>query len=259
MADSCTARRLTQNSRNEWARQNLERPVPSFWRRETKERAVPSFFFIQLYRGPTEWELSLAEKRGSKRSAWIRSCAFAGILRDEVKLPLANRYTKAQRESEMDKFVMAHDVWCNKMDELKKGEKPPLQEINIREAKMPEEAMRLYFVNLQRAISHDFEVRGVSELVLLGRTLVIELQPFLPRRPRHADIFDRCCCSDALRNQLAYLVDAIAISASTTLAPLRFTSLKAGRQLLDFTMPISKRKNISLLTCKLDQLSFAYL
>jgi hypothetical protein len=99
---------------------------------------------------------------------------------------------KVQRESEMAKFITAHDVWCNKMDELKKGEKPPrepvyrgptewelslaekrvavrkwqlelrhakfqrkhtieskqsvsiLQEINIREAKTPEEAMRLY-------------------------------------------------------------------------------------------------------------------
>jgi hypothetical protein len=69
MADSCTARRLTQNSRNEWARQNLERPVPSFWRRETKERAVPSFFFIQDARR------SILRRVASLLQAfWLREC-----------------------------------------------------------------------------------------------------------------------------------------------------------------------------------------
>jgi Bacteriophage Sf6, terminase small subunit-like len=99
---------------------------------------------------------------------------------------------KALRESKMAVYIEAHDAWCDKMDEVKKGEKPPrepvyrgptewelslaekrvavrkwqlelrhakfqrkhtieskqsvsiLQEINIREAKTPEEAMRAY-------------------------------------------------------------------------------------------------------------------
>jgi hypothetical protein len=99
---------------------------------------------------------------------------------------------KAQRESEMSKFIAAHDAWCDRMDNLEKNEKPPrepiyrgptewelslaekrvavrkwqlelrhakfqrkhqlethqrvsiLQEINIRDARTPEEAMKLY-------------------------------------------------------------------------------------------------------------------
>jgi hypothetical protein len=92
----------------------------------------------------------------------------------------------------MEKFITAHDVWCDKVDGLKKGEKPPrepvyrgptewelslaekrvsvrkwqielrhakfqrkhqiettqdisvLQEINIRDARSPQEAMAMY-------------------------------------------------------------------------------------------------------------------
>jgi hypothetical protein len=36
---------------------------------------------------------------------------------------------KAQRESEMEKFITAHDVWCDKVDGLKKGEKPPREPV----------------------------------------------------------------------------------------------------------------------------------
>jgi hypothetical protein len=99
---------------------------------------------------------------------------------------------KAQRESEMAKFITAHDAWRDKVDSLEKNEKPPrepvyrgptewelslaekrvavrkwqlelrhakfqrkhtiestqnisvLQEINIRDARTPEEAMKMY-------------------------------------------------------------------------------------------------------------------
>jgi hypothetical protein len=72
-----------------------------------------------------------------------------------------------------------------------------------------------------RTVGHDLEVRSVSELVLHSRVLVVELQPFLPRRPRHADVFDRCCCSNTLRDQLADFVDASAqITGSVALAAL---------------------------------------
>jgi hypothetical protein len=36
---------------------------------------------------------------------------------------------KAQRESEMSKFIAAHDAWRDKMDNLEKGEKPPREPI----------------------------------------------------------------------------------------------------------------------------------
>jgi hypothetical protein len=32
---------------------------------------------------------------------------------------------KAQRDSEMAKFITAHDAWCERMDNLEKNEKPP--------------------------------------------------------------------------------------------------------------------------------------